>query len=231
MRILFVASDPLEFRGLLSHATGVHPLQLGVRWARAASACGGEVVLAANGVGWRWAAAAVDAAMASWKPDAIVSTGFCGGLDEELRIADIVVGTAIDSVERSWPAAPVSARLAFRTGTVSSVPYVARTVEQKRHLRTRGAVAVEMEAAGVAGRAESLGIPFYCVRAVTDLANETLANDFDRALRSDGHFATMHILREALRQPTVRLPELWRLRSRCIQAARSLGDFLADCRF
>jgi len=88
-----------------------------------------------------------------------------------------------------------------------------------------------MEAAGVADRAAARGVPFYCVRVVTDLAGEDMANDFNRALRPDGHFATMSILRETLRNPLVRVPELLRLRNRCIRAARVLGDFIADCRF
>jgi len=90
---------------------------------------------------------------------------------------------------------------------------------------------VEMEAAGVAARAEERRLPFYCVRAVTDLAGETLANDFNRALRSAGYFDTMLILRNSLRDPLVRVPELLRLRERCFLAANSLGEFFAGCRF
>ena len=80
-------------------------------------------------------------------------------------------------------------------------------------------------------RAQALGLPFFCVRAVTDLADETFANDFNAALREDGHFDTMQILRSAMLRPVARLPELVRLRKRCGIAARTLGEFLADCRF
>jgi hypothetical protein len=58
-----------------------------------------------------------------------------------------------------------------------------------------------------------------------------MANDFNAALRSDGHFDTIRILASSLRRPWVRLPELFRLRVRCARAARSLGDFIAGCRF
>ena len=88
-----------------------------------------------------------------------------------------------------------------------------------------------MEAAGVAQRAQTLGLPFFCVKAVTDLAGETMANDFNAVLRSDGRFDTIGILASSLRHPWVRLPELFRLRSRSLLAARSLGEFIADCRF
>jgi hypothetical protein len=69
------------------------------------------------------------------------------------------------------------------------------------------------------------------VRVVTDLAGEDMANDFNPALRSDGHFDTMRILRDSLRQPTARIPELVRLQQRCARASRTLGDFFDDCRF
>jgi hypothetical protein len=88
-----------------------------------------------------------------------------------------------------------------------------------------------MEAAGVAARAESLGRPFFCIKAVTDLAEESMANDFNSALRSDGHFVTIEILKSSLRHPAGRLPELFRLRKRCLRAATVLGDFIADCQF
>ena len=77
----------------------------------------------------------------------------------------------------------------------------------------------------MAERARARDVPFYCVRAVTDLADETMANDSIKALRPDGHFDTMNILRVALRHPLVRLPELIRLRKRCVRAARYIGGF------
>lgn len=90
---------------------------------------------------------------------------------------------------------------------------------------------MEMEAAGVAERAATRGLPFYCIRVVTDLAGEDMANDLNGALRPDGHFATMLILRGAVSHPWARLPELIRLRRRSVRAACVLGDFVADCRF
>jgi hypothetical protein len=158
---------------------------------------------------------------------AIVSTGFCGALDPALGIGDIFVAASIRGISISLPES--SAR--FTTGELASIDHVAQTAAEKQKLRATGASAVEMEAAGVQERARALGVPFYCVRSVTDLAEETFANDLNSALREDGHFATMQILRSAMRRPGTRLRELVRLRQRCRIAARTLGDFLADCRF
>ena len=98
-------------------------------------------------------------------------------------------------------------------------------------MRATGAWAVEMEAAGVAERAALWGLPIYCVRAVTDLADESFGVDFNAALRSDGRFDTMRVLAGAMRSPVKLFPELIRLRGRCQTAAKALGEFIAGCRF
>ena len=231
MRLLLIAADPMEYAGVLSHARGVRPVSLGIRWARSADVGGQDALLAANGVGAGHAAAAVDAAAAHHRPQAVVGTGYCGALDESLHIAGVVVGDRVMGGGTAYPALPVASAAAFRRGAVCSVDRVVRTAAEKRELGSAGACAVEMEAYGVAARAAALGLPFYCIKAVTDLAREDMANDFNAALRPDGHFDTISILGRALRRPTVRLPELLRLRSRCILAARALGEFFADCRF
>jgi adenosylhomocysteine nucleosidase len=216
MKLLLVASDSREFRGIRPRTPtrGKH-----------------QMVLTANGAGAHWAAAAVDAALATFQPDAIVSVGFCGALAPDLAIADIVVGTTVFADGRAFAAQTPTAGRPHQLGPVCCLDHVAQTAAEKAELRTTGALAVEMEAAGVAERAQALGLPFFCIKAVTDLAGETMANDFNAALRSDGRFDTIRLLASSLGHPWVRLPELFRLRARCIRAARSLGDFIADCRF
>jgi adenosylhomocysteine nucleosidase len=220
----------MEFQGLLARCEQARPAALSVDWSRLARLGAHDVLLAANGVGAARAAAAVDAASALFAPGAVVSLGFCGALAPELGVADIVVATGIAASDRTFAAQLPAAAPAHRSGTVCSLDRVVRTAEEKRGLHSTGAIAVEMEAAGVAARAEALGLPFYCIKAVTDLAGESMANDFNSAL-SGGHFDTIEILRSSLRHPLVRLPELFRLRKRGLRASQVLGDFVADCRF
>jgi nucleoside phosphorylase len=227
MRVLFVAAAPMEFRGILARAKDIRTPRIGAEFARQASLVGNEVLLVTNGMGSKRAAGAVDAGCA-FQPQVIVSTGFCGALDEALQIGDVVAATAVSANGRLRTARGVEAA---HRGVICSIDHVAQTAGEKRRLRETGACAVEMEAGAVAEKADGLGLPFYCVRAVTDLANETMANDFNRALRSDGHLDTMDILRGALRFPTSRVAELFRLRSRCVRAAEALGEFFVGCRF
>jgi len=231
MRLLLVAADPMEFRAILAVTETPRKVSAAVDWGRTGRMNGHEVFLVANGAGWKRAAEATDAACAEFPPDRVISTGFCGALDPQLHVADVVEGTAVASGSRRFNALPVAGKGTVRMGIVCTIDHVAGTAEEKRALRANGFSAVEMEAAGVAERAAARGLPFSCVRAVTDLAGEDMANDFNRSLRSDGHFDTMRILGEAVRHPAARLPELIRLQRRCIQAGRALGEFFADCRF
>jgi nucleoside phosphorylase len=231
MRLLVVASDPMEFPGILSHASEVRKVAARVDWCRAAKLGDHTVLLVANGAGAKRAAAAVDAVLEGFDAEAIVSAGFCGALDTEYRIGDIVVGSEIRANGLKFTAPKPSTGLPHHMGVVCSLDHVAQTSEEKRRLREGGSLAVEMEAAGVAERAEARGIKFYCIKVVTDRADEDMANDYNQALRPDGHFATISVLVRTLRDPLVRVPELIRLRNRCVRAARVLGDFIADCRF
>ncbi|HEX3878791.1 MAG TPA: hypothetical protein VHW24_17510 [Bryobacteraceae bacterium] len=228
MRILFVASDRMEFPGLLQHSTAHRATSIAVDWARKILLHGEEALLVANGVGPERAALGTAAGIKAFQPEIVISTGFCGALSPHLRIADLVTGDRIVSGASIYAARTVRGP---SCGPVRSISYIAATAQQKSELASEGAIAVEMEAAGVAQEACRYSLPFYCIRAVTDLAGETMANDFNKALRSDGHFDTMYILRVALLHPATCLPELMRLRKRCNLAARALGDFFANNRF
>jgi len=220
-RILLVAAEPREFAGLLRRCRGRRRLAWPVHWARTAESGGRRFWMAANGAGAAHAAQAVDVAVPACRPDAIVSMGFCGALDPALRVGDVVVAAG-----GQQPAGP-----AHRSGGVMTVDHVAQTAAEKAALRASGALAVEMEAAGVAGRAEYYGIPFFCIKSVTDTAGQTFTVDFNQALRCDGHFGTIRILKSAIGNPWKAFPELFRLGQSCRIATRTLGDFIAGCRF
>lgn len=221
----------MEYDGILNRMETRRNSLLPIRWCRSGRLNGYEIVLAANGVGWQRAAAAVDAGWTASRPDAVVSTGFCGALDPGLQIADVVVGTRVVAEGREYATLPARSFKKHAGGVICSVDHVVQTAAEKRTLHAAGNTAVEMEAAGVASRTEALGAAFFCIRAVTDMAGEDLANDYNRALRPDGRFDTMRIFRYALSRPAARLPELIRLRHNCALAAQTLGEFLADCRF
>lgn len=231
MRLLIVASEAMEFRRLPGPQRKMNPPPEGVNWVRTVQLGPHEATLVANGAGAARASAAVEAILPIVRPDALVSAGFCGALAPELGIADIVVATEVIDGGSRYSALPFTGPGKQRPGVVYTSSRVVQTVEERRALHAAGATVVDMEAAGVAERARIHALPFYCVKVVTDLAGESMANDFNKALRADGHFDTIILLQGMLRHPFARMPELLRLGSRAGQAARAMGEFFAGCRF
>jgi nucleoside phosphorylase len=214
--LLFIGADPREFAGFLTHWHHVEPLAMPVHWARSGQWKGREVYAIANGAGAERAFAAI---LMAPKAAAICNIGFCGALHDGLHVGDVVVGTQVQAGSQTWFAKVPQGCEAAR-GPVASIDHVAQTSAEKHRLRATGATIVEMEAAGVARAAEDLGVPFYCIRAVSDLANETLATDFNSALGEDGRFSTMRLVMQ------LKLGELVRLKQRTELASKKLGDFL-----
>jgi adenosylhomocysteine nucleosidase len=225
--ILFVAADPRELSEWVNRWENVHPVALAVNWARSGKWKGRPVAAIANGAG---AERAFTAAIMAGEISAVCSIGFCGALDAGLKIGDVVVATEVrngtEVYATALPVGPASPR-----GPVVSIDHVAQTAGEKSDLRASGGVIVEMEAAGVARAAEDLGVPFYCVRAVSDLAYESFANDFNAALNTDGQFSVMRLVAGAFGSPSKRFGELMRLQRRTALASKKLGEFLGECSF
>jgi len=228
---LLVGAEPREFSGLVKFCRNVKAAAWPVNWARSAEIEGRQVWLVANGAGARRAALAVNAASVVTKLDWVCSMGYCGALEDSMAAGEIFVAERVESPWGSYPARRLESDRRYKTGVLVSIDHVARTREEKRQLRERGASAVEMEAGGVARTAAELSLPFYCVRSVTDLAGESFDFDFNEALRSDGRFDTMRLIAATCRRPLSLLPEFVRLWRRSRAASQTLGEFIASCRF
>ena len=226
-----MAADPREFSGLLACCNGIRKLDMPVHWARYGEAGDRRLWMLANGAGAERAAAAADIGHPACQPDAMVSMGFCGALDPALKIGDVFVADAVEAAGRRFPSSLPASAPPHSAGLLVSIDHVAQTAAEKQALRATGAAAVEMEAGGVAKRAAALGTPMFCIRSVSDLASQTFVTDFNRALRTDGRFGTINILKSALGNPGKAFPELIRLRRFCSIATRTLGEFIAGCRF
>jgi len=231
MKLLVVAAEARELRGILGHAQHPRAARAAADWGCQALLGAHELLLVANGAGAARAAAAVKGAAQAFRPEGIVSTGFCGALEDKLELSSVVVATEILGARGRFRTWNVSSESPHHLGVVSTIDHIAQTAAEKSVLRQSGASAVDMEAAAVAECAAGLRLPFFCIKVVTDLAGEDLANDLNAALRADGHFDTIGVLGSILGRPWARLPELVRLWSRSIRAARALGNFFADCRF
>jgi nucleoside phosphorylase len=222
--LVFVAAERRELEGLLVHVDEIRRPDWLLDFARVGRLNGRPVALVANGPGPQLAGDAVDAI---GKMEALISTGFCGGLVGSLQACDIFVASEVVGVA---PALAPSSSRAFKTGKLLSVDRVVSTAAEKAAL-AKAADAVEMEAGAVAARAQAYHVPFYAVRVVTDTFEESFPLDFNQMRSQDGRFSRAKILAAAFGKPGTVFPELMKLNKRTKRASQALGDFLADARF
>src|ERR1700760_4730417 len=103
MAILYVAAEALELKPCADRLEGLKKLKWPLDYAFEGILHGERVMLAANGAGPKLAAQVVEIALravavadlSASRLDAVISTGFCGGIDPHLRPEQIVIGTAV----------------------------------------------------------------------------------------------------------------------------------------
>lgn len=158
------------------------------------------IILVQAGIGRDRARRALLSTSRRFRLRAAWSLGFAGGLADGLRSGDLVCPGVVlrddGQAGQASPAAPARAavaaafsvaRIPFADGSLLSVDSPLRTPEAKRaaHRRT-AAVAVDMEAAGVAEAAEGLGIPWLAIKSVVDAVDEPLPEFLDGCTTPEG---------------------------------------------
>jgi uridine phosphorylase len=226
-----VAAEARELTGLRRRAseyTAVAGWQNGQAWLARAGAT--RWLLAANGAGGRLAGLAAAEALGKACAVGVVSVGLCGALNTRFELGSVVQASeVIDGRGGRWAAGRVHGGAA--AVRVLSLDRVVVTAAEKRRLGAEsGAEIVEMEAAAVAGRAAELGVAFYCVKAVSDGAEEELPLDFNHSRDSEGRFSRARIGAACALRPWL-APGLLRFDRQCRRSIDRLGEYLVQARF
>ena len=139
--------------------------------------------------------------LATSSPGLVLTCGFAGGLNPDLKLGDVVF-------ETSFPCSSRGDEAQTEIGNQSEPPHVgcyeklvaagakpvrffcadriATTVDEKRKLRAEtGADAVEMESEAIHAVCRERGIPCATVRVISDTADEDLPLDFNRLSKPD----------------------------------------------
>ena len=225
--ILAIAAEGRELAGIAARMTGVCRLAWGIEYSTRGRFAGRDWILVAHGAGPRRASSAFETAIGHARPSAVLSTGFCGGLNSSLEPGQVFVALRVlaESGE-SFDTAHGGGGTLFSGNRVISSP-----VEKHRLHQATGAVAVDMEAAAVAAKAAAQHLPFFCVRVVTDTASEGFSIDLNAARDTEGRIGATRVVRQALRRPLTGIPEMIRLWNRSRLAAHQLGEYLAHYDF
>ena len=154
------------------------------------------------------------------RPRLVLSWGVAGALDPGLSPGDLLRPTTVlssESGERFDSAVSGGAKT-----VLVSVRSPVGSPEQRLALaRHTGAAAVDMESAAVAAICQREGIPFQCVRAISDSVDHRLPAWVGKLMTADGQLAPWRTLAELLRDPLA-LPDLLRAGAGFRLALRSL---------
>jgi len=139
-----------------------------------------SLVFVAAGVGSRPAATAALLLADTFKPDALLSVGFCGAIVDDLASADVLLGgTTAHPADPALLALARAAAVKPRLGSVLTVPKVVVDAGEKKELaRTSGALVIDMEAEAVAVAAQARGLGFLAVKVVIDTPSAPLASTY-----------------------------------------------------
>ena len=135
-----------------------------------------------TGIGRQNAEKSVRSFLATNSPDLVLTCGFAGGLNPELKLGDVVF-------EVQSPKSKVESQL-FAAGAKPAKFFcadrIATTIAEKKKLRAEsGADAVEMESAAIHAVCDERGIPCVTVRVISDTASEDLPLDFNALAKPD----------------------------------------------
>jgi adenosylhomocysteine nucleosidase len=149
---------------------------------------------------------ALELVAAPARPRLVIMAGYAGALDPDLRVGDVVIASeVVDESGGRWKTCYPASR-----GRILTVDRLVGNAEEKRELgRRHQANAVDMESAAVAQVCVEHGVPFWCVRAISDDASMSLSPRLLR-LFAGGGVSPARVCLELLRAPGI-LPELIRL--------------------
>jgi adenosylhomocysteine nucleosidase len=219
-RVAIIAAMPGELKPLVRGWP--HSTRNGIRfWAQRTEEEEWDAACAGAG---QQAATRAFAALEDGGPiDLVLSIGWAGAL-----ASDVEPGTAHN----------VAGVIDVRTGErfrcdagagdlwLATSPKVAGASEKRRLASTYGASLVDMEAAALARLAAMRGIPFYCVKGVSDGFSEELP-DFNRFISPDGQFKTAAFILYALLRPGY-WPALVRMGENSRRASQSIAESLLN---
>jgi adenosylhomocysteine nucleosidase len=198
---------------------------------------GDGTLVAVSGMG-RAAAAGAAGALVDAGATALVSWGLAGGLDPQLRAGTICLPSTVVSrdgatftTDHHWLeilTAAIGQRLTVVSGKLlTSAVAIEDAAAKAAAFAETGAVAVDMESAGVAQIAAANRLPFVAVRAIVDTAGDALP----RAVMAAGAQDRLRLARLILaivrspRQiaPVMRLAKRYRAATRALSAVARTG--------
>ncbi len=226
-----VAALAIEVAPLLARLTNVRKYS-GPRFAVVEGEHAGRVVaVVLAGAGRARAQRGAEILLDGHRPRWLISAGFAGGLDPQLKRNDLVLAAEVVNLEGVRYAIdlaipPTSAAQGLHTGRLLTVDEIVRTAAAKAELRRRhGADLVDMETSSVAALASERGVRFLSVRVISDEAGTDLPPEVLAILGRSGGLRLGTAFGAIVKRPGS-VKDLLALRTQANLAADRLSRFL-----
>jgi adenosylhomocysteine nucleosidase len=193
--------------------------------ARVADRPGVDILLV--GIGRANAEKAIRRHFATHSPALVLTGGFAGGLNPDLKLGDVIFESPAGEAGTSAPDCHQRLLAAgAKPARFWCVDHIATTAAEKKKLRAAtGADAVEMESAAIQAVCRERGIPCVTVRVISDTAEEDLPLDFNALAKPDKSLDLAKLAWTVARSPG-KIGALLELQKKTSQAARQLAGVL-----
>lgn len=195
---------------------------------------GREVAIIDGGVGANAAARATAEAIKFYQPRWVISAGFAGALDENLRRGHIVMPSEIVSaggerLDVSLKLDPQSLSKGVHLGRLLTVDTVVRREAERRRLgQEHAAVACDMESFGVADACHQRQVRFLAVRIISDALDDELPPEVEQLLKQKTLAGKLGAATGAILKRFSAAKDLWKLREDAVKASDRLAKFLVS---
>jgi hypothetical protein len=162
----------------------------------------------------------------TYRPRFFLSAGYSGGLRDDYRVGDVILASeVVDLARRTWPTTWPTGRTSFRRERLLTVAEPACEPDAKTKLAVDyNAGAVDMETALVARLCAEHGVPFGCVRVISDARQTRVPPELIRCFEGS-RLSVPRLLGQLMRAPRM-MKDLWWMARDARRAGRSLADAL-----
>jgi adenosylhomocysteine nucleosidase len=225
-----VCALPLELHAFLARCERVRKYTGGDFQFRGGLYDGIRVVVAESGTGRARARRAAQALVDAHCPNWVLSCGFAGSIQPEVKVGQIVVADRLLAADRppvqidlKMPADPARG---LHVGAILTTDQIVRTVKEKQSLAEQtGALCVDMESHAVAEFCRDQGLRCLAIRVMTDDLSRDLPPEVMSVFGSTGAVRMGAVVGALWKRPSS-YQDLLQLREVATQAAEKLADFL-----
>jgi adenosylhomocysteine nucleosidase len=226
-----VAATAIEVQPLLSRFENVRKYA-GPKFTVIEGEIGTQVIgLVLTGMGRVRAQRGLEILLDGHRPRWVVSAGFGGALDPDLKRNDVFLPREVINVEGSKfsidvALPPGAEAMGLRTGRLLTVDEFVRKASEKAELRRKfEADVVDMETSSLAALCGDRGVKFLAVRVISDDAQADLPPEILAIVGPTGSLRLGATMGALWKRPSS-VKDLLGLRQHAIEAAARLADFL-----